>query len=161
MKFDIVNFNESYRGIDRLLKSDALYSKESKGYYSKLISIYFEYLELMHAPSSDYTFETFNKLVNYYKSFLLRRVNCEVIAFDSAPLDSVFDKKVEFLGIDITHDLAESLLFDTNSLNSIVKRTLNHNGLLHDLNDLRTVLKLCDCGVNIDWTPCWVYRVIV
>lgn len=162
MRFDIVSLNILYRGIGRSLTPDDFFSKKAKAHYDKLISSYFEYLDLMYSATKNnpYNSEIFNDLMGYYKKFKSFGVDCEIIVYDSLPIKNFFGEQIELLGIDVVHELSESLLEDPNSVHDIVKGHLNSFGLCQKLEDTDIVLKNSSCG-DIDWKPCWVYKVIV
>ncbi len=102
MRFDLVALNESYRGIDRSLSPYDFVSKKAKKNYNELISCYFEYTELMCSPEKNpYNSDTFNDLLEYYKKFKGYDVNCEIIVYDSEPLEDAFGKQIQLLGIDV------------------------------------------------------------
>ena len=86
-------------------------------------------------------------------------LDCEIIAYDVVPIKDVFGEQIELLGIDVTHELSESLLEDPNSIHDNVKRLLNAYGLCQKLSDIEVVLKNSIHG-DIDWSPCWVYKIM-
>ena len=104
--------------------------------------------------------ETFNELMGYYKTFKSLGLDCEIIAYDVVPMKDVFGEQIELLGIDVTHELSESLLEDSNSIHDNVKRLLNAYGLCQKLEDIEVVLKNSIHG-DIDWSPCWVYKIMM
>ena len=157
MRYDIVTLNSSYRGIGRSLNPNDFFSKTAREYYDELISYYFKYIELTCSPVNGYTF---NELVEYYIRFDKFGVNCEIIVYDSEPIKDVFGRQIELLGIDVVHDMAESLLEDPASIDDTIKKQLNQFGLCKQLRDVDAVVQFGDSG-NVSWIPCWVYRVII
>lgn len=155
MRYDIVRLNSSYRGIGRSLSPNDFFSKTTREYYDELISCYFEYIELMCNPID---VRAFNKLVEYCIKFNRLGVGCEMIVYDSEPLKDVFGRQIELLGIDVVHDMAESLLEDPAGIDDAIKKQLNKFGLCEQLRDVDAVVLSGDSG-NVSWMPCWVYRV--
>lgn len=136
-------------------------TKDARRHYDTLLPLYFAYLDLMaHPTRAPYNAESFEKLAEYYRKFKELGVDCEIIAYDSAPLDNAFGRRIELLGIDIVCDLAESLLEDPDCIDDAVKKRLNQFGLCRKDSDMEIVLKNSNCGDNI-WRPCWVYNVDV
>lgn len=162
MRFDIVTLNAQYRGIERPLTVGDFLTKKTKPYYSDLLTTHFEYLDLTCNPhyALPYDESTFNQLTEYYFTFQHYGVDCEMIAYDHSPIDNLFNKQIKLIGIDVTHDLAESLLEDPNNINDTIKKQLNSDGLCRELCGVDAVLNNCGCGNNI-WKPCWVYKVII
>ena len=161
MKFDIVSLDAFYRGLDRSLNADDLLRNNAKSHYKELIGYYFRYLDIMYSPEKIlYNMDTFNLILDYYKTFKSLGVDCEIIVYDDKPLKNAFNYSIEFLGIDVVHDLAESLLEDFNDLKTVVKKHLNSHGLLENLDDMDIVLNNCFTG-GMKWEPCWVYKVIL
>lgn len=159
MRFDLVSRNAPYGGICRSVKPGDLLTESARNSYDALISLYFAYLDLMAHPTRDpYNAQSFEKLIEYYTKFKELGVDCEIIAYDSRPLDDAFGRQVQLLGIDVVCDLAESLLEDPDRMNVAVKERLNRFGLCRDVGDAEIVSKHSDCGDNV-WTPCWVYRI--
>ena len=159
MRFDIVTLNTPYRGICRSLNTNDLLSKKAKSHYQKLLAYYFEYIDLMYSPGEiPYDSITFNKMLEYYLKFQSYNIDCEIIAYDNMPLTNIFGNEVELLGIDVVHEFAESLLENAQDIHDIIKNHLNSFGLCRKLVDINIVLKNSLCG-DIDWTPCWVYKV--
>lgn len=162
MRFDIVSLNDRYRGIERVITSGDFCTPKAKEHFDELLTYHFEYLDLMCSPCKSlvYNKSTFEQLEKYYFLFKSYGIDCEIIAYDNSPIDNVFDKKFELLGIDVVHELAESLLESPEHMNAAVKRQLNSFGLLNKPEDIDIVLSNCICGDN-EWKLCWVYEVIV
>ena len=160
MRFDIAPLDTIYRGIGRSLNPSDFYKKAKKN-FDDLMTCYFAYLDLMYNGMrvNFYSIETFNELMGYYKTFKNLGLDCEIIAYDVVPIKDVFGEQIELLGIDVTHELSESLLEDPNSIHDNVKRLLNAYGLCQKLSDIEVVLKNSIHG-DIDWSPCWVYKIM-
>ena len=93
----------------------------------------------------------FEKILQQYE------ILCEIIAYDTKPIDSAYGYSVTWLGIDIVHDCCESLL--ENMSDRRVQQTLNKNGLCRNTADISKLLPLLDVG-DVMWKPCYVYRVL-
>lgn len=159
MKFDIMPINSSYSGIDRSLTTDDFLTKKTKPYFKTLLSLYLAYLDLTCSPHTalQYDYETFCTIQSYYKQFCEYQVPCEMIVYDNTPISDIFGYNVKFLGIDIVHDMAESLLNNTDCLN--VDKRLNEFGLYSVPIDITSIADDVCLGHNI-WKPCWVYKVL-
>ena len=161
MKFDIVSLNTFYRGIERSLSADDLLSGNAKAQYNRLANLYFRYLDIMYDSKMVlYDIDTFSIILEYYNTFKSLGVDCEIIAYDDKPIKNAFNYTIEFLGVDVVHDFAESLLEDFNNVNTIVKKQLNSYGLLNNSDTTDIVLKNSVTG-GMKWKPCWVYKVLV
>lgn len=164
MRFDIVPLRDAYAGIDRSLTPDDFLTGTTKPYYDALLSVYFEYLDWLCSPDSrlQYDRNDFCRMAEFYKKFRDYRVSCEVIAFGDEPIrhffDGTFDLKL--LGIDIVHDMAESLIHDPSSLPVCARDYLNPNGLCYEIGDVRMIMEHVRCGDHA-WKPCWVYKVLL
>ncbi len=157
MRYDIVSLNSSYGGVERTLTHDDLLSKKSKKYFDELLPYYFKCIELLDRP---YNKNNFDSLTEYFFLFKKYDVNCEMIVYDSAPLKDAFGRRIKLLGIDIVHDMVESLLEDFNNLDDATKKRLNQFGLFENISDADAVVQSDNNG-DINWKPCRVYRVIV
>lgn len=162
MRFDIVPTNRVYSGIDRSLMPDNFLTPETKSYYDTLLDIYFSYIDLMCNPCESLVYDEklFYVIQNFYREFCAHNVSCELIAFDTVPIDYVHGVPVELLGIDIVHEMAESLISCNHQIDSSVRRYLNEVGLFDNLIDANNAIDL----LNVDgasWKPCWVYKIMV
>lgn len=154
MKIDIVPIKENYRGIGRSLLATDLLTKKSKKDFTKLLEMYDAYLMLLEQPESQNVLE---KLMDFEKILQQYEILCEIIAYDTKPIDSAYGYSVTWLGIDIVHDCCESLL--ENMSDKRVQQTLNKNGLCRNTTDISKLLSLLDTG-DVMWKPCYVYRVL-
>lgn len=155
MKYDIASLNTPYRGMGRPLTHSDFVSEKATRNFNTLISCYFKYIALLEHLVDD---EKFDELIEYYQLFRKYDINCEIIVYDNSPLSDVFGRNVKLLGIDIVHDMAESLLESTEELKDEVKERLNCFGLCSKLEDIEAVMRFGDCG-DVVWEPCWVYHV--
>lgn len=155
MKYDIVSLNASYSGMGRSLSPYDFTSEKAKKDYNKIMSYYFEYINLLIKPIENNTFEQMIFLCNLFKKF---DVLCEMIVYDNFLINDAFGRTVTFLGIDVVHDMAESLLESTENIESSIRNRLNEFGLCSTLEEVDGVIKAMNHGGSI-WKPCWVYRV--
>lgn len=162
MRFDIVPINKFYSGIDRSLMPDNFLTPKTKQYYDILLGFYFAYLDLMCNPTEafNYNKKTFHIMRDFYQKFCYYNVSCELIAFNTTPLDFVYGVPVKFLGIDIVRDMAESLINYNQQPDDSVKKYLNKMGLFDNLLDVNKAIDLWGIDGSI-WKPCWVYKVLV
>lgn len=154
MKIDIVPIKENYRGIGRSLLATDLLTKKSKKDFAKLLEMYDAYLMLLEQPESQNVLE---KLMDFEKILQQYEILCEIIAYDTKPIDSAYGYSVTWLGVDIVHDCCESLL--ENMSDRRVQQTLNKNGLCRNAAGISKLLPLLDTG-DVMWKPCYVYRVL-
>lgn len=154
MKIDIVPIKENYRGIGRSLLATDLLTKKSKKDFTKLLEMYDAYLMLLEQPESQNVLE---KLMDFEKILQQYEILCEIIAYDTKPIDSAYGYSVTWLGIDIVHDCCESLL--ENMSDRRVQQMLNKNGLCRNTADISSLLPLLDTG-DVMWKPCYVYQVL-
>ena len=153
MIYDIVPFNSQYRGMGRVLKTTDLYTKQSKKEYDYLLDKYFEYLSLIQNNPST---KGMDELIGLYNEFLKYEIKCEVIVYSHTPLKDAFGYDLEFLGIDIVHRMAESLLKECTKRE--VRDYLNENGLLSSLDHFCSIVLLLEHG-NLKWEPCYIYKI--
>lgn len=155
MKIDIVPIKETYRGIDRALLATDLLTQRGKKDYRKLLNAYDVYCNMSLQHTQDR--EMLEWLICFEKTLQQYGVGCEIIAYDTQPIDSVYGHSVEWLGIDITHDLCESLLEDIQDAR--IDETLNKNGLCTKTEDMSALMPMLDVG-DVIWEACHVYRVL-
>ncbi len=154
MKFDIVPINSAYRGIGRSLTPEVFQSKRAKSNMDELIQIYYDYItEYLKAESQ----ESFEHMYEWCDVLKKNDIPCELIVYASQPLESVYGKSLSFLGIDIVHEMAESLL--ENGADRLPKALLNEHLLCKKVVDVAQIISLCDHGGAL-WLPCWVYHVV-
>ncbi len=153
MKYDIAPIGSTYRGIERSVTTYNFTSKKAKKYFNLLIDEYDKFISSLLMPDC---FEAFTKLIECYHTFIQHDVPCEIIAFDSSPLSKAYGYDVIFLGIDITIDLAESMIeYDINNL----RESLNSNGLFDNIEQAEKMISMQDQS-DYKLEPCWVYKVI-
>ena len=81
---------------------------------------------------------------------------CEVIVSDIYPLETAFDYVLDFLGIDIVHEMSESLLCECADIkipNFLIKMDYVTQTSVND------IVQLLDNG-DVKWEPCYVYKVV-
>lgn len=153
MKVDIVSLSKKYRGMARsIAPSD--FPKIKKAEFDVMIEKYFEYID---AVLNLHCENLFYKLIPFYDYLKSYGIKCEMIVYDNCKISDAFGAPVEFLGIDITHDMCESLLEENDKIPDCY---LNDNCLLNSEDDCRVVVSLLDTSETL-WEPCWIYKVIV
>ena len=154
MWFDIVSLKKHYRGVDRTLLTKDLATKKTKKQFSTLLNIYFEYIDL--TCNMKPTKEILSRLVCIVNLFRSYDINCELIAYDYNYSRSVFDYSLEFLGIDIVHNMCESLLSD--EVSSSISNMLNPNGLCNNEKEIKDIIRCLDTE-NLEWKAAYIFRV--
>ena len=154
LRYDIVPICSFYRGIGRSLTPQELRSERARRNMDDLLEGYFHYIADLLKPVCQ---ETFESALSYCGTLRKYDVACEVIVYDLQPLESAYGRPLTFLGIDIVHEMAESLL--ENGADTLLKSLLNESLLCDCVSDVPQVIKLCDHGC-VTWWPCWVYRVL-
>lgn len=155
LKYDVVPIRSSYRGIGRSLTGvDVIRPVRAKKTMDSMIEGYFAYIADTLEPESRTVFE---RMCSYCDTLNQAGVRCEVIVYDSQPLESAYGRQLAFLGIDIVHDMAESLL--ESGPDVCAKSLLNEYQLCSCVSDVPKVIEHCDHGGAV-WLPCWVYRVV-
>ncbi len=153
MNYDIVPIKNHYRGMGRLLLATDLYTKQAKKEYNILLNDYYKYLSIIQqSPSS----AGLVALVNLCKKFLRYGIKCEIIVYDNIPIQTFFGHDLEFLGVDITHEMSESLLYECDDYG--IRKFLNQNGLCATDQHLNCIVPMLDHG-DVKWDPCYVYRI--
>ena len=153
MIYNVVPIRNNYRGIDRSLLATDLYNSSNKSTYNDFLNLYYKYISVME---QDYLETNFSWIISFYKTLEKSGVVCEVIVYDYCPLTTAYSYNLEFLGIDIVCDMAESLL--CNCSEYIMQQLLNKHGLCRSLSDVEAVMPLLNQG-NAQWQPCYVYSV--
>lgn len=153
MNYDIVPIKNHYRGMGRLLLATDLYTKQAKKEYDVLLGDYYKYLSIIQqSPSS----AGLTDLVNLCKKFLQYGIKCEMIVYDNTPIQTFFGYDLEFLGVDITHEMSESLLYECDDYG--IRKFLNQNGLCATDQYLNCIVLMLDHG-DVKWDPCYVYKI--
>ena len=129
VQYDIVPIKNKYRGMGRSLLAADLYTRQTKKGLINLIKFC-------------------NELGRY-------GIMCEVIVYDIYPLETAFDYVLDFLGIDIVHEMSESLLCECADIK--VQKFLNKNGLCNSETYVNDIVQLLDNG-DVKWEPCYVYK---
>ena len=154
MRCDIAPLGQKYRGIARNLTVTHFPKCKSKASFEALLEVYFNYINLCGEVDQS----IFINMLDCYRRFCAYGIHCEVIVYAACPIENVYGYAVELLGIDITHELCESLIAD--NINPNIQYLLNENGLCRTIEDLETIIPVQDHG-NVDWQPCYVYSVIL
>lgn len=152
MRYDIVPIKSQYRGMDRTLLITDLWNSNSKKHFDELLEKYYLYLENCEVISK----KAFEDVIIFFQEVIKYDILCEMIVYDTVPLDTAFGYPVELIGIDIVHDMCESLLSDTVSPQVLYR--LNKNGLCRTVNDVGEIIPFLKHGA-VEWNPCYVYRV--
>ena len=153
MRYDVVPIRGYYRGIERSLLATDLFCR-NKGNYHDLLELYYDYLAVMEQAYSETNFE---RVVSFFRTLVKSGISCEVIVYDHCPQTTAYGYCLEFLGIDIACDLAESLLC---GCDENIKTQLNNWGLCTSLSNVEAVMRLLNQG-NAQWDPCYVYKVSI
>lgn len=154
MRYDIAITNRKYRGMERAVTATDLLNPKTEKQYDVVLEKYFSYLE--YADKVDEI--SFEKTVAYYLELRQYDIPCELIAYGSIPVENIFGYSTELLGIDIVHDMCESLICD--ELNPEIVHLLNENGLCENVEDVEKIIPFQDYG-GVEWKPCYVYKVIL
>lgn len=155
MQYDIVPIKGMYRGMDRVLTPEDFPILKSKEEYEVLSDKYDRYLQCyLELNGSD----GLRSLVEFYKEFKSYDVDLEIIVYDNVPIKDAYGYCIELLGIDIVHDMCESLL--AQDLNPRILCLLNENGLCESEADVNKIIPFQEHG-DVTWRSCYVYKVKV
>ena len=154
MRYNLVPVRSTYRGMGRSLLATDLYSR-NKRKYNELLELYYDYIVFMEQGYSESNFE---KLISFFRTLVRSGVVCEIIVYDYCPLITAYGYNLEFLGIDIVCDMAESLL--CGCAEYVKRQLLNKHGLCASLSNVEPVMRFLNQG-NVRWEPCYVYKVSV
>lgn len=154
MIYDIVPLGQGYRGMGRSLTTDHL-APQKKKLSNELLELYFAYLDVWLEKCSPSSFAC---MLELFRSFCEHGIPCELIVYDSVPMENAYGYPIELLGIDIAHDLCESLI--SGHLNPEIAHLLNENGLCRTVEAVEKIIPLQDYG-NVTWAPCYVYSVTI
>ncbi len=152
MKFNVVQLS-NYRGIAREIDITCFKMADKKS-LDIVIEKYLNYIDVTLNFQDE---ELFKYLLDYYRFLKTHNITCEIIAYDNIPIDEAFGYEIEFLGLDVTHDMCESLIEEYNE--NIASFT-NENGLCYDMCAVKKVISISNNG-NLTWEPCYVYKVKV
>lgn len=158
MHFDIVSTLRKYQGMGRILEPLEGLNKNNKKYCQEMFDLYLSYvdLELEYAGKVEDK-KAANGWIALCADLKKYEVPCELIVYDDKPLNNAFGYDVEFLGIDIVHDMCESLI--ENQVNPKICHLLNENGLCRNKEDVEKIIPFQDHG-DVEWEPCYIYRLI-
>ena len=157
MLYDVVPIQTRYRGIGRCLDGADFYPNESKKEFSQLLDQYAQSLDQWQNPPSQQGLAKLMELCSLLRQF---HFPCEVIVYDSAPLERAYGYGLEFLGVDVAHNLEESLLYG--EVPNEAEEFLNEHGLCPRTEDVARILPLLDCDDDDkNWAPCYVYAVSI
>lgn len=121
-----------YRGITRIL---TLMDVKAKGRdFTKVLDMYFEYLEWTNNNSYEYDDSMYKFLKEFQILLLNHNQICEILLFDDKG-DNSTHNNVDFLGYDVVGDYFESPLQEGNFLERYYQNKLNDNGLFCSLGD--------------------------
>ncbi len=151
MRCDIVPVHGLYRGVDRHFTPLDFISATTGENMDEALDKYFSCQSELEAPVNP---DGFAKLLACHDELSASGVLCDLIAYDTTPLNNVFGRECTLLGIDIVRDSYQSLLGE---LEEIPTELLNENMLCRCAADAQAIAKLC--GENTA-RPCWVYRVV-
>ena len=154
MRFDIAPIEGKYRGMERTV--DIPWNPKTKKVYKQLLEKYYSHIEL--ECNGDYDYESLEKMIAFYKELCTYGISCEMIAFSNEPLEQVHGYPIELLGIDIVHDMCESLIED--EINPQIAHLLNDNGLCNTEADVEKIIPFQDHG-GVEWLPCYVYKILL
>lgn len=98
MLYDVVPIQTRYRGIGRCLEGADFYPNESKTDVSQLLSQYTQSLDQWQNPPSQQGLAKLMELCSLLRQF---HFPCEVIVYDSTPLERAYGYGLEFLGVDV------------------------------------------------------------
>lgn len=154
MRFELVMNDKKYRGIGRgLLISDVI-NKKNRKEFEYMLELYLSFLEDNEINNE----KSLVRTIEFYKVLISFDIPCEIILYNQSPVTQAWGYTLEFLGIDITHDLCESLIDD--EINPKIEHLLNENGLCKTEEDVKTIIPYQDCG-DVEWSPCYVYKMIL
>ncbi len=154
MRYDLVPIKGKYRGMARSLLATDLLNSKNRNKFEDLLEEYYEFLEYGQEISK----QAFERVVAFYNVLKSYGITCEVIAYDENVLESIFGYSIEFLGLDIVHDMCESLI--ESELNSYVEKMINQNGLCRTESAVREIIPYQEHG-GVEWKPCYIYKVIL
>lgn len=153
MHYDLVPIKGKYRGMGRSLLGTDLLNETSRNIFGLLLEEYYSFLE--YSQSQDRT--SFEKMVVFGKILEEFDILYEIIVYDKKILTDAFGYPVELLGIDIVHDMCESLIAE--GVNPQIIHVLNENGLCNTIEDVKRIILYQNSG-EVEWEPCYVYKVI-
>lgn len=154
VRYDLVPIKGKYRGMGRSLLATDLLELKSKRKFELLLEEYFEFLEY----SQELNKKSFDKIVVFCEVLREHNIPCEIIVYNDEAMKDAFGYSIEFLGIDIVHDMCESLISE--EVNLYIQELINENGLCSTVDAVYKIIPYQDHG-EVEWKPCYVYRVIL
>ena len=157
--YKVAPVGERYRGRVRTLGAgDHLDDKTlSKKEYEECTSLILKEIEL--SDLEDPSEQGFSELCQIYNDLVCHRVPCEMIVFNSEPIEEAYGSALQFMGIDVLYGLDEdSLLKDEAIFTQDITVSRNEYGLLDDIKDAKLLLAELDARELIHQNY-WVYRV--
>ena len=135
--YDISYTFQKYRGVMNLLDVENYpYKKDKKRFkeFRNLEGMYFEEVCDIDLREES-TFKKFKKYYHIFRDEL--KIPCEMVAFNTSPVEHVFGYQVEFLGFDIVNTcegaILETLLEDYDYIHPNTINLLNKYGLCETL----------------------------
>jgi hypothetical protein len=156
MVFDVVPVEDTYRGMDRSLTTDHLYTKKTRKIFKELLEKYFKFIDMYYTQDERNGSSIFEEMLIYCRELCAYGISCEMIVYDSIPIADAFGHSIELLGIDIVCDMCESFL--VSNRNTAIQTHLNDNGLCKTEEDAEITASLLDCHTE-KWMKCYVYKV--
>lgn len=158
MKVDIVSTLRKYQGMARSLEPLEGLNKNNKKYWKKVLDLNLSCIDLeLEYGIKIEDKNIVNKWIMVCDDLKKYEIPCELIVYDDKPLNDAFGYDIEFLGIDIVHEMCESLIED--EVNPKISHLLNENGLCRNEKDVEKIIPFQDHGGD-DWKPCYVYRLV-
>ena len=157
MEFNIGSRTSKYRGVENvLLDSDFTKNKKRKKYDLEFYFLYIDAIEVLYKDDYKEEYDLFNRIVYLNNILKGKGIDCELAVMDVKPIKNVYGYAVDFLGIDIVFDMAESLL--ENVENEYIRGFLNENGLCPDTKNIDKIIEVSDTG-KYEVFPVYVYSV--
>ena len=151
----IASIKGKYRGMERIIDSGDLYLPETKKAYDTIIEEYFMFL--VQETENSHNEEFLKKEIEYAAKLKGYGIKCEVIVYSDTMLSCYCGYELGLLGIDIVHDMCESLLSKADS--PFMEQFVNENGLCDTVEAAETIIPFLDHG-EVLWEPCFVYKIM-
>ncbi len=141
-----IGSKSKYRGVDRFIDFSDIKLKDKKT-IKELSAMYLDYIDF------DCSYDNSKNVCCYVKDILpfylkLKENNfdCEIIIYDNIAVTDTYDYTLNFLGIDVANEFAESLIRDDIEYNSFVENSslsLNENLLFDDVSSAKSFIEMC------------------
>lgn len=157
MEIDIVPIkNNLYRGVERALTTEDLYSRHTKKHFNDLLKEYFDYLDVISCETDLITM--YKKILPFYHVLIQNNISCELIIFNECPISEFLNVEIELMGIDVLNQHYESLIVDY--VEYPIKKFLNRNLLLNDIDYIESIKEILGSNILSEhkWTPYYVYH---